>query len=323
MPRLVLRVCRTNESSTLGRSPRCAQLPISDHRFGQVARARRVFAERRTQSPYLIPSGLLPFFLSNLHLPPLLVVLSSPPRLTSLAPSHDAVLREHPPEQLLKLWLHAFTRHGSSSVRPSPPRNSLTNDNPQAVVFLVIFGISTVWHTYQSFARKSPRFMILMAVAGGGKPSHCLSLEEFRLSFHLACAVELIGWGGRVWSRYDGTGSGYIMQASLLPSPLQRSVANPDTLDLLLGHVRLALPGVHPNSWLTWRRVSSAPTFMSAALYVLLGVIVSLDFRHLLLYPGTDIFFLLDQLGCPGQERDLGENVRWFRQRPPLVPFTS
>ncbi|KAL8283440.1 hypothetical protein RQP46_005850 [Phenoliferia psychrophenolica] len=57
-------------------------------------------------------------------------------------------------------------------------------------VFLAIFAISTILHTYQSFTRKSPRFMVLMSIAGG---------------------VELIGWAGRVWSRYDWYGSGYVL----------------------------------------------------------------------------------------------------------------
>lgn len=46
-----------------------------------------------------------------------------------------------------------------------------------SVVFLVIFGLSTVAHIWQSFTRTAPRFMILMAVGGGGDSS--ISIDKY------------------------------------------------------------------------------------------------------------------------------------------------
>ncbi|KAM0748533.1 RTA1-like protein [Meredithblackwellia eburnea MCA 4105] len=100
------------------------------------------------------------------------------------------------------------------------------NDNPyhytpslaMAVVFIILYAISTLAHTYQTFKCRY-KWMAVMVVGG---------------------IVELMGWAGRIWSREDmnggGLGSGFTMQISLL---------------------------------------IIAPTFYSAALYMLLGVVIS------------------------------------------------
>ncbi|KAM0747123.1 RTA1-domain-containing protein [Meredithblackwellia eburnea MCA 4105] len=85
-----------------------------------------------------------------------------------------------------------------------------------AIVFIILFLISTILHAVQSFMKNSPRFMIIMAVGG---------------------VSELIGWGGRIWSRYDPAGKGFTMQLVCL---------------------------------------IFAPTFYSAALYVLLAYIINI-----------------------------------------------
>jgi hypothetical protein len=65
-----------------------------------------------------------------------------------------------------------------------------------AVIFLTIFGISTVAHTFQTFQRKSPRWMIVMAIGGG---------------------CEIGGWIGRLASRYNIAGPGWLVQTCSCP----------------------------------------------------------------------------------------------------------
>ncbi|KAM0755291.1 hypothetical protein T439DRAFT_375693 [Meredithblackwellia eburnea MCA 4105] len=60
-----------------------------------------------------------------------------------------------------------------------------------AAIFLSLFAISASCHLYQSIKRRSLLFMLCMVVG---------------------CAIELIGWGGRVWSRYAPDAKGYMMQ---------------------------------------------------------------------------------------------------------------
>ncbi|KAM0749135.1 RTA1-domain-containing protein [Meredithblackwellia eburnea MCA 4105] len=86
-----------------------------------------------------------------------------------------------------------------------------------SAVFLALFAISTSWHLYQTLQRKSLLFMLCMVVGG---------------------LVELIGWGGRVWSRYDPYGSGYIMQVCcLVIGPTWYSAALYALLALVIGTI--------------------------------------------------------------------------------------
>ncbi|KAI5479400.1 RTA-like protein [Pseudohyphozyma bogoriensis] len=89
-----------------------------------------------------------------------------------------------------------------------------------AVIFLALYAVSGIIHTVQTFTKKCPKWMVVMVVA---------------------CVLEVVGWGGRIWSRYDGAGNGYIMQICCLVI---------------------------------------APTFMSAALYMLLGQLIAVVAPH-------------------------------------------
>jgi len=65
-----------------------------------------------------------------------------------------------------------------------------------AIVFLIIFGFSTIAHVVQAFQRKSPRWMVVMAVGA---------------------ACEVGGWVGRLISRYDLPGPGWLVQQCAFP----------------------------------------------------------------------------------------------------------
>ncbi|KAL8292902.1 hypothetical protein RQP46_000596 [Phenoliferia psychrophenolica] len=125
------------------------------------------------------------------------------------------------------------------SVSDVPSDNSVKYGYTPSIImsgiFLAIFSFSTVLHIYQSFSQTRYKFMSLMAFAGASKSRATLTVSRgLLLTFGLK--VELLGWSGRVWSRYDWFGPGNIVQICCLVI---------------------------------------APSFMSAALYVLFGLVMS------------------------------------------------
>ncbi|ORY48013.1 RTA1 like protein-domain-containing protein [Leucosporidium creatinivorum] len=104
----------------------------------------------------------------------------------------------------------------SSDVQLDNPYGGYIPSLPTAVVFIAIFGLSSLVFLYQIFAHR-PRRMLWMLV------------------FPICGLVEIIGWGGRLWSHFSIYGDGYLMQICCL---------------------------------------TIAPTFISAGLYMLLGVLI-------------------------------------------------
>ncbi|KAK4698985.1 hypothetical protein P7C70_g7284, partial [Phenoliferia sp. Uapishka_3] len=133
--------------------------------------------------------------------------------------------------------LHNNMAYGDT-VHTNESSYGYTPSLAMAIVFIIIFSFSTALHTFQSFTKNSPRWMVLMAIGGGGMHSNMLTVGRKQGADPATLfAVEIIGWAGRIWSRQDQAGSGYIMQICCL---------------------------------------IIAPSFYSAALYVLLGVIISI-----------------------------------------------
>lgn len=66
---------------------------------------------------------------------------------------------------------------------------------PTALVFIVIYGISTIVHAFQAFIR--PRRIWMLCFVSGG-------------------LIEVLGWCGRLWSHYQLYGDGFLMQICCL-----------------------------------------------------------------------------------------------------------
>ncbi|ORY48015.1 RTA1 like protein-domain-containing protein [Leucosporidium creatinivorum] len=108
-----------------------------------------------------------------------------------------------------------------ASEELSNPYDRYVPSLAMAVIFLIIFSGSTLLHLLQIFVFRRP---------GNVKKS-----MKWMVVFPICGFVEIIGWGGRLWSHFAIYGDGYLMQICCL---------------------------------------TIAPTFISAGLYMLLGVLI-------------------------------------------------